>query len=162
MAVMPSNGLAEPYSLSGTPLILDEGEWVDWMPPIDHPSHGRFRELELNFIGPEYTAQKQLLDAAYERGGIAIFVASFSVAQRQGGSRVSYSVWGEGVDTLLPVTQKVAFLREGEGLVALGEWERVFEIIGDLMEMTEDYPRRYRVREFPDKALLDAIGLGEM
>jgi hypothetical protein len=75
---------------------------------------------------------------------------------------VSYCVWGEGVDALLPVTQKIAFVREGQGLVAIGDWERVFDTVGDLMEMTEDYPRRYRVREFPEQAALDAIGRGEM
>jgi hypothetical protein len=30
------------------------------------------------------------------------------------------------------------------------------------MELTEHYPRRYRVRTFPDKATLDAIGLAEI
>jgi hypothetical protein len=102
MAEMAVKGLEKPYSLSGIPLLLDDGEWVDWMPPGDHPSRARFRELELNFIGPEYAEQKQLLDAAYQRAEIDIFVASFSAAQRQGGSKVSYGVWGEGVDALLP------------------------------------------------------------
>jgi hypothetical protein len=70
---------------------------------------------------------------------------------------------GEGVDSLLPVTQKVAFMQEGrEGPTALGEWNRVVEVAGDLMEPTEDYPRRYRVREFPGAADLEAIGLSEM
>ncbi len=30
------------------------------------------------------------------------------------------------------------------------------ENFGDLMEETDDYPRRYRVREFPDEAAIDA------
>jgi hypothetical protein len=61
------------------------------------------------------------------------------------------------------VTDKVAFMQEGlERPVVLGDWGRVMEVVGDLMEPTEDYPRRYRVREFPDAAALEAIGLGEM
>jgi hypothetical protein len=36
------------------------------------------------------------------------------------------------------------------------------ENFGDLMELTDDYPRRYRVREFPDEALIDAIGSAEL
>ena len=53
-------------------------------------------------------------------------------------------------------------LQGRERPVALAEWTRVVEVVGELMEPTEDYPRRYRVREFPDRAALDAIGVGEM
>jgi hypothetical protein len=61
------------------------------------------------------------------------------------------------------VTDKVAFMQHGrERPVALGEWARAMEVVGDLMEPTEDYPRRYQVREFPDQAALEAIGMGEM
>ena len=163
MAELAAKGLEQPYSLSGVPLILDDGEWTDWMPPVDHPSYTRFRELELNFIGSEYAEQKQLLDTAHERGGIDIFVASFSAATRQDGSQVSFCVWGDGVDALLPVTHKVAFMHKGgEQSPVFGEWTRVIKVAGALMELTDHYPRRYRVREFPGRAILDAIGLGEL
>jgi hypothetical protein len=36
------------------------------------------------------------------------------------------------------------------------------EVVGELMEPTEDYPRRYHVREFPGPAVLEAIGMSEM
>ena len=163
MAELAAKGLEQPYSLSGVPLILQDGEWVDWMPPPDHPSYARFREFEMNFIGAEYTEQKQLLDAAHERGGIDIFTASFSAATRPDGSQVSFCVWGEGVDALLPVTHKVVFMQKGrENKAMFGDWARVIEFAGELMELTDHYPRRYRVREFPSSAILDAIGLGEL
>jgi hypothetical protein len=38
----------------------------------------------------------------------------------------------------------------------------VVETFGDLMEETDDYPRRYRVREFPDENVIDAIGSTEL
>ncbi len=163
MAELAAKGLEEPYSLSGVPLILDDGEWMDWMPSAGHPSYSRFRELELNFLGSQYFEQKQLLDAAHERGGIDVFVASFSAATRPEGGPVSFCVWGEGVDALLPVTQKVAFLHKGsENMAVFGDWTRVMEAAGELMELTDHYPRRYRVREFPDRAILDAIGLRDL
>jgi hypothetical protein len=163
MAELAARGLEQPYTLSGIPLILDDGEWVDWMPPADHPSYERFREIELNFIGSEYAEQKELLDAAHERGGIDIFVASFSAATRPDGSKVSFCSWGDGVDALIPVTQRVAFMQKGrENVAAFGDWARVREVAGELMELTDHYPRRYRVREFPEKAMLDAIGLSEI
>jgi hypothetical protein len=96
-----------------------------------------------------------LLDAAHQRQGIDIFVASFSAVQKKDGAVVSYCVWGHGVDSLLPVTDKVAFMQHGwERPVALGDWARAMEVVGELMEQTADYPRRYRVREFPGRAAL--------
>jgi hypothetical protein len=42
------------------------------------------------------------------------------------------------------------------------DWSRVVENFGDLMEPTDDYPRRYRVREFPDESMIDTIGSTEL
>jgi hypothetical protein len=162
MAELAMKGLDEPHSLHGTPLILQDGEWVDWMPPPTCPSYAKFRELELRFYYSIYGEQKKLLDSAHERGGIDIFVATFSAVAKQDSGPVSYCTWTKEVDTLLPVTQKVFFVQGEERAAALAEWERVFEIVGHLMELTDDYPRRYRVQEFPDQAALEAIGLGEL
>jgi len=81
-----------------------------------------------------------LLDAAHQRGGMDIFVTDFTVIQRQDGSLVSYCLWGEGVDYLMPVAEKVVLVRDKAGIVALGEWQRVFEIVGHLMKLTDHYP----------------------
>jgi hypothetical protein len=119
--------------------------------------------LPVGEIGPCYFEQKKLLDAVHQEQGIGIFVASFSAVQKKDGEVFSYCVWGQCVDSLLPVTDKVAFIQHGrEPPVALGEWARVMEIVGELMESTEDYPLRYRVREFPNGVVLEAIGAGEM
>jgi hypothetical protein len=54
-------------------------------------------------------------------------------------------------------------IRNSERIPAIfADWSRVIETFGDLMEETDDYPRRYRVREFPDEAKIDAIGLTEL
>jgi hypothetical protein len=121
----------------------------------------RFRVVAL---GSLYAEQKELLDKIHQRDGTDLYVSSFSAVQKSDADDVvSYCVWGEGVDCLLPVTQKVAFMQEGqERPVALGTWSHVMTIAGDLLESTEDYPRRYRARLFPDQAALEAIGAGEM
>jgi len=63
---------------------------------------------------------------------------------------------------LLPVTQRVVFVKD-EGIPAVfAECPRVMETFSDLMEPTEDYPRRYRVREFPDETKIDVIGSTEL
>lgn len=163
MADIAADGLRKPYPLSGIPLILQDGEWIDWMPPPGISAHAQFRQFALNFLGGLYAEQKELLDAAHERGGIDVFVASFSPKTRQDGTMDSYCVWGDGVDSLLPVARRIAFVREGPQLVGVGEWDRVSRIVGGLMEPTEHYPPLYRVREFPDQVSLDAMELaGEL
>jgi hypothetical protein len=76
---------------------------------------------------------------------------------------VTYCVWGNGVDSLLPVTQKAVLMRDhGKGPTAIGTWERVRSIAGNLLEPTEHYPPRFRVRGFPDDAPLAAIGKDDL
>ena len=163
MAELASKRLEDAYSLSAVPLILDSDGWRDWMPPADHPLYRRFRDMELRWLGPMYEEQKQLLDALHEKEAIDVYVGTFGAVEKKGGDLVSYCVWGEGVHTLLPVTQKVVVMRQGEDkAVALGTWQRVQEVAGHLMERTDDYPPRFRVRDIPDQALLEAIGLAEM
>ncbi len=62
---------------------------MDWMPPPSRPAYEKFRELELNFLGSMYAEQKELLDAAYQRGGIDLFVANFLAVAKTDGSVVS-------------------------------------------------------------------------
>ncbi len=118
--------------------------------------------MEIKWIGPLHHEQAKLLNAVHKKQGIDIFVASFSTLQNKDCEISTYCVWAYGVDSLLPVTQKVAFMK-GEGIPAVfADWSRVIETFGDLMEPTVDYPRRYRVREFPDETTIDAIGSTEL
>ena len=118
--------------------------------------------MELRFLGGLYTDQKELLDELFMGSDMddPPFVASFSAMQREDDddNLLSYCVWGDGVDTLLPRTQ-VVMLAAGEGLVASGYWEHVLSVAGDLVEVDDSYyPTRYRVREFPSAEILDEIG----
>jgi hypothetical protein len=113
LAALAALGLEESYKLSGIPLVLDGDAWTDWRPPPGHPSYRAFLDMVLKTLGPLDTEQKPLLDALHEREGMDVFVASFSAVEKPGGGLVSDCVWGEGVNALLPVTQTVAFLREG-------------------------------------------------
>jgi hypothetical protein len=163
MAELVDRVSEDPYPLSSVPLILRDGEWTDWMPPEGHPLHQRYKQRETNWLGTLYAEQKPLIEAVNQQQGIDLFIASFSAIKKNEGEIVSYCVWGEGVDYLLPVTQKVVLIkRDQEGASALGTWSRVLESAGDLLEPTDDYPRRYRTLGFPDDAVLRAIGLGEM
>jgi hypothetical protein len=75
----------------------------------------------------------------------------------------SYSVWSEGVDTLLPETDDLILLRPDAtadkiDVVAAGSFERVREVTGDLMKPQGTYPERYRVLQFPTQQQIAEIG----
>ena len=44
-------------------------------------------------------------------------------------------------------------------LAARGECDRVRSIVGDLMEPQDVYPERWRVREYPNEAMIEQIGM---
>lgn len=153
----------QPRPLSPIPLRLVDGEWEDWRIPKSHELFPRFQKLELEFFGGLYAEQKELLDALHEKEQDGPFVASYSGIQKKGSDDVlTYCVWGRDVDSLLPKTQLVFFVGP-EGAAAIGEWDRVAKVVGDLMELDESlYPVRYRVREFPSAEQLQAIGTMEL
>jgi hypothetical protein len=158
MAAMAEKHLQEPYWLSAIPLIFEDGGWRDWIPPEGHPLHRVFKQMEIKWLGGMYADQAKLLNAVHEKQGIDISVASYSALKKKDGDLLNYCVWGNGADSLLPVTQKVVFMK-GENIPPIfADWSRVIETFGDLMELTDDYPRRYRVREYPDEKVIDAIG----
>ena len=152
----------EPRPMVGTPLHLEGDEWVEWLPAPEHPLYNDFRNMELQFVGPLYDEQKELLDEIHEIELTDSFVASFSAMEnKQTEQLVSFAVWGDGVDTLLPKTHKVFFVREKDNIPAVGPWEKVEEVVGHLMQRTDQYPARYQVREFPTDEELAAIGREE-
>lgn len=149
----------EPRPLSPLPLKLDDGQWVDWEPPLNHAVRGLYDELALQHLGGLYTDQKELLEQLHAGDPQAPFVASFSALQEQETEKLlSYSVWTAGIDSLLPQTDLV-LLGDREGIAASGPWDHVRSVVGDLMVADESYyPTRYRVNEFPGPALLEEIG----
>lgn len=152
----------QPRPMAATPLRLDGDEWVDWMPDESHPLFNRFNALALKYFYQEYANQKKTLEAIHEKEGTDLFVASYSAIQKDTGELVSYCVWSKGVGALLPKTHKVVFVRGEKDTPALGNWDRVIEIVGDMMEQTDEYPTRYLVRGFPCDEQLAKIGKGEM
>ena len=148
---------AEPRPMSPFPLQYVDDEWVDWHPPVNHVLYPRFQEMRARYMQGEYSEQKALLEKLQENGEYANqFVASYSVLQKKDTSEIlSYAVWGDGVDTLLPETDRVALIRNPEKPLGFVPWARVREVMGT--EMKEDldlYPKRFRVRKFPTEEQL--------
>jgi hypothetical protein len=158
--------MEKPRPLSAVPVRLDGTTWLPFLPDPDSPLYGRFRLLQVRSAMQDHDEQAECLNALHERTGEDVFVAGYKAVRRDG-QVVSWCVWSEGVDTLLPRTDEVFFFRpseegEGEGqVVARGRWARVREIAGGLMEPCGLYPERFRVRSFPSEEQLAAIGGSE-
>ena len=166
MVDLAEEAFQPPRPLLGLALRLEGDEWQPYLPPADHPLHSRFKRLWVQSMSHDYHDQKELLDKGFEKKGEDVFVGSFVVIQHKDTGRVrSYSVWSEGIDTLLPKTDLVFFVgpkpgQDDPGIVAEGQWDRVCQVVGHLMERTDFYPERYRVKEFPSQEQLAAIVKG--
>jgi hypothetical protein len=72
----------------------------------------------------------------------------------------SFAVWTEGIETLLPRTERVMFFRPGavNPIAAAAPWHKMEKIVGHLLTDTDLYPRRYLVSEFPSDEELTQLG----
>ena len=158
MVTLAKKALQEPRSISGMAVRLDGDDWVPWMPDPSHPHYDEFRTLRIQSYGQDYAEQKELLDALHEKTGEDIFVASFSVVEHKDTrQRISYCVWTKGSHSLLPKTERVVLGGPDQEPVMVG-WDRVVEIVGDLMKPQGMYPERYRVEAFPTVKQLAEMG----
>ncbi len=157
MIALAKDALQKPRPMSGLALRLDGDEWVSWMPPTSHPSYDELHGLQIRAHGQHYHEQKQLLDKLHQKKGVDIFTASFTAMQDTSTGKIwTYCVWGKGVHSLLPRTDKVAFLEKDQKPL-LVDWDRAMEAIGDLMEEVDMYPVRFRVTEYPTADQLQAM-----
>ncbi len=158
MAQFAEAAFEHPRYLSCQPLRLDGAEWVAWTPPGDNPHFATYRLLEVKSMAGKYERQGELLDAIQAKEGTKLFVASYQIVENRAGEFFSSALWIAGEDTLLPKTHMLFLVHRERGIVAGGDWDRVQEVVGDLLEETDLYPARYRARGFPTQDQLTAIG----
>ena len=158
MLTLAKKALQEPRPISGVAVRLDGDDWVPWLPDPSHPHYDEFRMLRMQRYGQDYAEQKELLDALHEKTGEDIFVASFSVVEHKDTrQRTSYCVWTKGSHSLLPKTERIILGGPDQEPIMV-TWDRVAEVVGDLMKQQGMYPERYRVEAFPTGEQLAAMG----
>jgi hypothetical protein len=165
MATFAERALQQPRPITAIAFRLDGDDWTTWLPETDQPPYKLLKLLQVQSLGQEYGEQKELLDQLNERTGDPAYVAQFSgIEEKATGEIFSYCVWPEGIEALLPRTDRLLFFRgknesKDGTIVAAGQWEQVAEIVGDMLQpMYDRYPERFRVREFPSREQLKAIG----
>jgi hypothetical protein len=143
--------------LSFQPLRLVETAWEPWQPAAGAAA---WKLLQVRNESSMYEAQKELLDAHFRRTDTDIFVATCGALTWGEGGSATYAVWADGVDTLLPHTDLVAFAckqADGGSASMLVPWDAARGVVAALMEPTTENPERWRVRAFPDAAQREAL-----
>jgi hypothetical protein len=112
----------------------------------------RVHRAEVVLAANEYNAQKQVLDARHERDDIDIFVATVMAVERPDGSTFSVSVWTDDCDTLLPETDHV-YLQSSDREPFAVPWP-IAASETSLVPEPGYAPARYRVRTWPEEAVL--------
>jgi hypothetical protein len=144
-----------PQAISGYVFQWMEGQWRPWLPPREHPAYAPLKLLQLESQARDYLQQKRLLDELGRKIEEPLCLASFSAMEdERTGEPMSFTVWPEGLEMLLPRTDQVVFFQpdaagESGRIVARAPWDRVQRVAGDLMEPAAIYPPRYLVRDFP-------------
>jgi hypothetical protein len=153
--------LNSPRPLPAFPLVLQDEVWQIWDVPKFHPSAQIIANLSNYGFNDIYGLQKAVLDLEHERDNVEIFIGSFKALTREGTDEIiSICSWGEGVPTLLPVTELIDFVvAKGESfdLLFAAPFEIALAIVGARMQPVDIYPPRYFVNTFPTKDELDKI-----
>ncbi|NGZ84025.1 hypothetical protein [Duganella aceris] len=139
---------------------FQNGGAVEYVPD-DAELLGSLRNLQKIYLAEDYASQKKLLDIRHQQLGIDVFVANYTLVEKNDTGRyVSYGVWTDSVDTLLPEVELVALstgVDGDEGQTKLVAWADLRAQVEELSQSQEGYPARYRLKTFPDKALIDAL-----
>jgi hypothetical protein len=151
----------KPRPMNPAPLILKDGELADFSVTENSPVFNDVERAKKISALIYYQEQTEKLTKLYEQKGKDLFIAKYTLNQRETGSYESYSVWSKTVATLLPKTDLIAFFdptrQESERLLGRAKWEEVLRIAGDLFLDTQMFPARFYVSKFPSEAQLAAV-----
>ena len=138
------------------------GEVVPLVLSTDHPAANAVRLGHVKLALNAYAEQKAWLDDAHEHDGLDLFVASLNGTLRPDGLPVTWTLWGEDLDTLLPVADLIRIMGEppdgGPGSGFFVPFHRVVEIVGEGFVPAPGYrPVRYRVHRHPAPRVMELL-----
>lgn len=157
MVDFAARALPSDRAISGTALRWTERGWRRFHAG-EGALHGSLRRIEIPIELREFAEQKALLDALHFKARESLHVAPAELAYDPCGDPRTVAHWTEGVDALLPRTERIVLTRAGERPERLSvDFSIALEEIGRWMEATELFPARFRVRGFPSGDELRAL-----
>jgi hypothetical protein len=147
--------------MNPAPLILKDGEVADFAVSGNSPIFNDVERAKKISALNYYQQQSENLTKLYEQKGKDLFVAGYTLNQRDPGGYESYSVWSKTIPTLLPETDLIAFFDpakpESQRKLGLAKWDDVMRIAGGLMLDTHMFPARFYVSKFPTDEQLAVV-----
>jgi hypothetical protein len=154
---------AESHFKQGHPVspdlyVLLDGKWNLYLPE-DQSLGDLLLPIKRRRDAIDYAEQQGLLNEVHKVEDIDIFVASYKIFEQAGGIVYSACIWTNGIDSLLPRAENIAFLVDLEGKDHfVVPWEAAVSVVGSLMEQEADLmPPRYSVQQFPNAEQLTKL-----
>jgi hypothetical protein len=145
--------LDEPHRVTGRAFVWRDGAWQPFVPADGHPHRRRFLDLVRVTDAANYEEQKQALEEQARARGDDVFVASVLVAtDPASGETTTVCSWTEGVPTLLPRADRIAFVSPGEAeetSIVYVPWDDALALMSGAMTAQGIDPERWRVDRFP-------------
>lgn len=151
--------LTEPRQLSPVPFAVRDGEIGLWEPPPGDPCRPLVDRLHRMLALTEYTLQMNVLSDLFQKAGSDVFVAKFTLMERDDKTVWSWAAWPRQVtDGLLPRTDFVC-LGDLELRTNLWvPWEDAERLAHHAMRPEVGYyPPRWRVTGWPDAQVLSEL-----
>jgi hypothetical protein len=142
--------LAEPHRVTGRAFVWRDGRWQLFLPPETHPHHESFRRLVTLTVAEDYNEQRAVLEQRHAATGVDLFVAAVLLrTDVASGEMRSVCTWTEGIRTLLPHADEIAFVvpaeSESDNEIRLVPWDRPVAPLGHAMEAQGLLPERWLV-----------------
>lgn len=163
IATWGEQALLEPKPHTAHAFRLEGERWRPWLPVRMHRAWQKLKVLQLQSFASAYARQKEVLESLLQANGHAIFVASLRAFRTPGGDIFTSTAWTEGVEALLPQTDRLDFVQpDVEGSGSGGKtWSTTFDVarktVPHLMQATGDLPERWKVSGFPTPEELEAM-----
>jgi hypothetical protein len=143
--------------LTAVPHVLDGNRWSE-LRPADEGLARRCAAIAAKDDANLYAEQSRLLTKYFEATGADVFVGNILWMPDGSGGQVSVCSWAQGVLTLLPKTERIAFGAEGRP-TRLARWADVERVVGPMLQPEPDrYPARHRVSQFPTEEQFAQMG----
>lgn len=143
--------------MSGIAVRLDGSKWVPFIAPDGSRADHALRRPRMLAETVQYEEQKALLEKVHERSERDIYVASHKLMERDDGCFWSHTFWvADTTDALIPRGDFIAMCNPDK-THSFARWDDVMRVAGDLLQPTEYYPPRWRVRAYPSEPQLAQI-----
>ncbi len=151
---------------SGVPFLLwwDGNAWQDWLPPLDKPLFASLAAWQHDWWQAAYEQQGEWLEKVHARRNVPDRVVELRVmpmSDAKGGKRdVTVCSWRNTPEPqLLPKTARILLVENVQQVdtASSASWQQVSAAVPELVESTDLYPPRFRVRRFPSPEQLRAV-----